>query len=624
MEETKSDRTRVKELQEIFGENFETNENYLKEICKQFCSAAFERNFPSLLYLSSLAPSHVFLNYKNENEFPIMRREMEGWSPLHFASSSNSNEIINFLLNFGFEINEIARGTNENSFLIAIKNLSSIDFLKNLIEKGVNIHHEETGEINSFLALIKRVARMKKIRNFDEIYKLFQFLVDIKIDYKKETKKENLNAILLFLQLAPRLTSDHFNILKYLIEIGIDVHKKTDQQKNALHFVAEKGSIEMIRYFVSLGLDLHSIDQFQQNVLFYAIRQIDLEILQYFISLNINFHLLNDEGENILFSLISNEDIYFSDHFDVRNVIKMAKYLVEDLSIDFSNFSSANFDIFLTSLQKGYIDLIKYIYSLSPDQFKYENKSIPLMVLLVHSSFSSFRSKQIFDEKIFQFLIENDIGNEFYHGHENRFYILHHLVGKIVYQNIPFLGFKRSFDFFLKRGNGINEVDANGRIPIMYVTANNSVSSISHSKLWKIIIYLINKESDLLFESKYGSILHWLLNTNMFSVRYKEILSCDVAKYVVIRSLEFHSSSRSRFFPYSHWLRECRPEIRYLLKGVNRDKLSEEGISEATIELMKNAAPSWKSEMMIQVINKLPPILEIKDFNGNSLPFVSP
>ena len=61
-----------------------------------------------------------------------------------------------------------------------------------------------------------------------------------------------------------------FELVKYLVERGVNIHECDKDGANVLHLSAKFHSLKMIKYFISLDVDLHSLDHQNNTVLLYA------------------------------------------------------------------------------------------------------------------------------------------------------------------------------------------------------------------------------------------------------------------------------------------------------------------------------------------------------------------
>jgi ankyrin repeat protein len=78
-------------------------------------------------------------------------------------------------------------------------------------------------------------------------------------------------------------------ILKYLAEIGADIHENEDY---TIIFAASFGHLEVVKYLVEIGADIHADDD---QVLISACRYGHLEVVKYLVSQGVNIHIKDEQ-----------------------------------------------------------------------------------------------------------------------------------------------------------------------------------------------------------------------------------------------------------------------------------------------------------------------------------------
>ena len=563
-----------KELRDI------SEEEYNEKVCEYFCNAAESSSLSSLLFLSSLLPSQLFLNYRST------KTGEKGWNAILYASKGASIEVMEFLLSFGFDINSLST-YKENCLFIAIKNGKSKEYIEYLFSKAANF--SQTNEDDDNLCAI--LLRGGKYNDDDkDVLEILKYLVEergVDIHYKP---KYGESAI----QLA---TSHNVEIMKYLVSLHSDINIQLCGGEGVIHLAIKANNMEVIEYLISLNINLDwityegytlflyavkysnlkviqylvSLNQFdihyqispgffyyKCNAIIIAAERNDIEIIQYLVSLDIDFQCTDQDGNNSLFFLLypTNEQT----DFDCDKILNTMKYFIS-IGINYYQENNLYKDIVKYTLKTANLELIKFIYSLY-NPFVYFDKNLNLTTYL--------SSRNPFEVDIFRFIIENNIANENSLGKVNL--ILHQLVqnlnifsndqktnfnSQITFTTLTsiekFTKFKECFEYFINRGNNINTFDNNNRIPIQYLSP-----LINFNLFWKVIKYLINRGSDLLHQSKLGSLLHILLSYKMLGKVDGKMIS-DIAKYVVVRSLDLNEKSN----PQRSIIHLCKFQIYY-------------------------------------------------------------
>ena len=82
----------------------------------------------------------------------------------------------------------------------------------------------------------------------------------------------------------------HLEIVKYLVEHGVDIHTQTDY---ALRFATEKGHLGIVKYLIENGADIHANNDF---ALRWAAFDGYLEIVKYLVEHGADIHAANDSA----------------------------------------------------------------------------------------------------------------------------------------------------------------------------------------------------------------------------------------------------------------------------------------------------------------------------------------
>ena len=134
----------------------------------------------------------------------------------------------------------------------------------------------------------------------------------------------------------------HLDILKYLVEVGANIHIKDDY---ALRKASRYGHLEVVKYLVSLGANIHAQNE---GALAQASEKGHLEIVKYLVSLDADIHAHSEWALKVA-----------SRH----GHLEVIKYLVEngaDIHVQddwILGISSSN----------GHLEVIKYLVSLGAD-----------------------------------------------------------------------------------------------------------------------------------------------------------------------------------------------------------------------------------------------------------------
>ena len=582
------------ELEEIKKLNEEKEKKQISEIeynekvCEYFCNAAESSSLSSLLFLSSLLPSQLFLNYRST------KTGEKGWNAILYASKGASIEVMEFLLSFGFDINSL-NSYEENCLFIAIKNGKSKEYIEYLFSKAANFSQKDRNGCNLCTILLRDGKY-----NFDDkdVLEILKYLVEeraVDIHHKNMFRERAIQfATSHNVEIMKYLVSHNSNreyiihlaikannmeVIEYLISLNVNLDYITDEGFTLFLYAAVYSNLKVIQYLVSLNrFDIHyqllldEVNNEKSNAIGLAAPSNSLEVIQYLVSLGIDFQY-SYYGKNAFFWCAKSlKNIWWSiDSSEKNHPFLNMKYLAS-IGIDTYQNNQSNSEIrnkiidYL--LREGKMEEIEFIHSLyhSCEFDKYKN-------LL---SFS--KSKYFYDINLLKYLIENNIIEENYPNNNqnkrlNHGSILHILIKCLstLYTSSlklstkeKFKRFKECFNYFLERGNDINSIQSTKcKIPLFNIVTSFTLpfSRIDRRLAWMISKYLIDKGSNLLHISEKRNILHIFFEYYYGKVYYqnniivdklvnKEIV--DIMKYIIIRSVEINekSSTQSSIIQY--------------------------------------------------------------------------
>ena len=187
----------------------------------------------------------------NKYNVDVELPENDGWTALHFSAVSGRYEIVKYFTNMGTEINLTANG---KSCLHIAADYGHLNLCKTLINKyNVDV---ELPDNDGWTAL------HFSARNGS--YEVVKFFTDMGIDTNlKGTDGKNC------LHIAARY--GHLNLCQTLInKYNIDVQLPDNNGRTALHFSARNGSYEIVKYFINMGIDINLKTKHGMNCLHIA------------------------------------------------------------------------------------------------------------------------------------------------------------------------------------------------------------------------------------------------------------------------------------------------------------------------------------------------------------------
>ena len=131
----------------------------------------------------------------------------------------------------------------------------------------------------------------------------------------------------------------HLQVVKYLVEHGANVNALHD---DSLHMASEDGHLSVVKYLVENGADIHAENDY---ALRWAAGHGHLDVVEYLVKQGANLNALEDEA--LRFAV-------FHGHF------RIVKYLVEHGS----NIDVVDDYAIRRAIKKGYLEMGKYLESL--------------------------------------------------------------------------------------------------------------------------------------------------------------------------------------------------------------------------------------------------------------------
>ena len=408
---------------------------------------------------------------------------------------------------------------------------NSLLFLEYLKDKEIHIicsPHTCKLVINSSLKLCDKIKEQIMLKNkFEEKaqLELVKMLIELSFDIKEYEDGMMRDA----------LESRNLKIIKYFVSLKIGDIKISEQnmitRENALHIVLrrnmynynkeqQKSLLKLIKYLVDQGVDIHKRNTFGVTILHIAAKYHSLKIIKYLVSLGIDIHYLGYQKNNLLLSAVRGHNN--------ETLVKVAKYFIS-IGINIEHQNKDGMDILLYSLEYGNFEFIKYIGTLmpslkSPDRYNITSKHFQKVVC---------RSLNNFNIEMIKYLDEFPCFANYFDG-ENKIKTKNSILFDLIslyskeITKIKSGKFKEVFQFFLNKRNNINSIDRYNRIAIQQEYKNRLIC-------WKLWDYLIEKGINLNHISNHGSILHYM------PIEKKKIKNQDYAKYIMIRSMEINS-----------------------------------------------------------------------------------
>ena len=178
----------------------------------------------------------------------------DGWSPLHFAATYSSPEIIEYLLSLGMTVNMTDK-SGLTPLMCACYKGGRLDNIKRLLELGADIQQLD---LNAGWSALHFAAR-------DSSPEIIEYLLSLGMTVNM-TEKSGQTPLM-----CACLEGGRLDNIKRLLELGADIQQlEFNAGWSALHFAARDSSPEIIEYLLSLGMTVNMTDKSGQTPLMCA------------------------------------------------------------------------------------------------------------------------------------------------------------------------------------------------------------------------------------------------------------------------------------------------------------------------------------------------------------------
>ena len=177
--------------------------------------------------------------------------------------------------------------------------LNRKDFIKGLFMEREDIHSILKSELlNPFIN-----ASVKNLKSHAPLIWAIEYRPEMVELLIEKAVGIHWNVIELFIYIINHGQAD---ILKLLIEKGIDIHAVDSYGENALMYAVKNNFPEIVKFLIQKGIDIHAVDSFGHNALVYAIRNNSPEIVKLLIEKGIDINSVDVERQSVLMYAIEN------------------------------------------------------------------------------------------------------------------------------------------------------------------------------------------------------------------------------------------------------------------------------------------------------------------------------
>jgi ankyrin repeat protein len=189
-------------------------------------------------------------------------------------SSGDSTSILSLIYNDKYDPNHLIS--------LAIK-YSSHDIVNLLLDHGANIETEYEGLLPIMLAIV-----------YDRT-DLLQYLLNNSYAYRI---------------LICALTYRKLSMMQALVQCGLDIHVKIEDDKNVLHYLAIEGNIIFLTFFLKNGVDVDAKDIDGNTPLIIASKEENINVVELLLKNGANVNIKNKYGSTAIIKAALNNNIY--------------------------------------------------------------------------------------------------------------------------------------------------------------------------------------------------------------------------------------------------------------------------------------------------------------------------
>ena len=240
------------------------------------------------------------------------------------------------LLNSGYEL--VKFFVEKGALLISAQS-GSYELVKFFVEKGADIHEKTKAGYNC-LHIAARNGHLN----------LCQTLID---DHGFDKYIADNNG---WTALHNSAQSGSYELVKFFVEKGADVHKTTKADQNCLHIAARKGHLNLCQTLIDdHGFDKNIDDNSGWTALHNSVQSGSYELVKFFVEKGADIHEKTNAGENCL-------------HIAARNGhLNLCKTLIADHGFDKNNADNIGRTALFNSAESGSYELVKFFIEKGAD-----------------------------------------------------------------------------------------------------------------------------------------------------------------------------------------------------------------------------------------------------------------
>lgn len=257
--------------------------------------------------------------------------------PIHFAVIYGQNEILEYLISQGADVD--AENNNTNPLFLSIYS-ENLEICKLLIKNKCNVNcSDNTYPSPLFPALLF------------ENYSIFKYLLINGVNVN--TKIENTNSRLTVGWTILHMASEKGNseLVELLLSKGANIEAKDLYGKTPLFYAFNK---DILRNFISKGVDVNVRDNNNNAVIFEIAGMLDKDTMKYCLSKGINPDIKDKEGNSLL---------QFMALYGEKDIVK----LLVSKGADVHSVNNNNTAVIHSAVLSGKVDIVRFLVNKGAD-----------------------------------------------------------------------------------------------------------------------------------------------------------------------------------------------------------------------------------------------------------------
>jgi ankyrin repeat protein len=263
-----------------------------------------------LIYASTEGDTEV-VKLLVEKGARLNHAEKRGYTALTAASENGHTEVVKLLLDKGAHL-DVVEKDNNTALIIALKE-SHYDIVKLLVEKGADVNAKDNVGFTPLMIaskgthtdivklLVEKGANVNAKNNGGYTALMYTWKIEIVkllLDKGARINDADKHGRTFFFYVAGTRGSN--DLIKLLLEKGVDVNAKANDDKTALINASYQGNAEIVKLLLENGANVNDKDVVGMTGLMYASAQSQAEVVKIIVEKGADVNAKDNEGKTAL------------------------------------------------------------------------------------------------------------------------------------------------------------------------------------------------------------------------------------------------------------------------------------------------------------------------------------